>query len=397
MKRNNRKKMSKVLIICIVAVIAFIVIAGIILFATLKGGYRLIKVNDYSGLVTVDREDSEGKSKLEIFKGMKLVSDDVVTVETDAFLELLADDDKHICAEGDTGFVLYADGNKKAGALRIELLYGKALFTIDKKLNDKSSFDVKTPNATLSVRGTRFSVAYDPIRHETIIEVFDGIVWVEYANGASELSAGQSIMIDDTGEQILYSNNDSGLNDTAGIVTSDTDERCLLQINRIYCDETAIETSALDVYLFISDGQYPEGDYKRSGGYSSTPNTTITSGYPKLDSETERLENEYFQPHKADIDRYFIDNFQSATDIYAGGGKPEAVDVTEWFPEVISIETDESTYSYHITRVEMVITANAVCAITAPDGTANEVPPNSFVDGANYSRVQSVSFTLYGW
>lgn len=391
------KNKSKVIKICIGAVIAVIVLAVIILLATSKERYRLIKVKDYSGSVTVDREDKNGKSKLEIFEGMRLVSRDVVTVETGAFLELLADDDKHIGAEGDTGFVLYADGNEKAGTLRIELLYGKALFTIDKKLNDKSSFEVETPNATLSVRGTRFSVAYDQTKNETVIEVFDGIVWVDYADGSSELQAGQSIIISDNGQQILDNTNASGLNGDAGIQTSDANERNLLQINRIYCDETAIETSTLDVYLFISDGQYPEGDGKRSGGYSSTPNTTITSGYPKLDSETERLENEYFQPHKADIDRYFMDNLQSAFEIYSSGGKPEAVDVTEWFPETMDIETDEATYTYHITRVEMVITANAVCAITAPDGTANEVPHDSFVDGNNYSRVQSVNFNIYGW
>lgn len=66
------------------------------------------------------------------------MSGDLVTVENNAFLELLADDDK---------------------------------------LNDKSSFEVDTPNATLCVRGTKFSVACDKTKNETIIEVFEGIVW----------------------------------------------------------------------------------------------------------------------------------------------------------------------------------------------------------------------------
>lgn len=390
------KNKSKVIKICIAAVIAVIVLVVIILLATSKESYRLIKVEDYSGSVLVDRQDENGQNSLEIFEGMQLVSYDVVTVETGAFLELLADDDKHIGAEGDTGFVLYTEGNKKAGMLRIELLYGKALFTIDNKLNDESYFEVNTPNATMSVRGTKFSVAYDPTRNETVIEVFDGIVWVGYANGSTELHAGQVLIINDTGEQILGGDNDSGSSETEDVETSDTNERCLLQVNRIYNDVTAIETSTLDIYLFVSDEKFTEGDGKRSGGYSSTPNTTITSGNAKLDSETERLENEYFRAHKADIDQYFIENFQSATEIYANGGKPEALDVTEWFPEEINIESEEGIYSYHITRVEMVITANGICAITAPDGTANEAPENSFVDGANYSRVQSVNFLIYG-
>lgn len=45
----------------------------------------------------------------------------------------------------------------------------------------------------------------------------------------------------------------------------------------------------------------------------------------------------------------------------------------------------------------MMLSANGICTVTAPDGTANEMPENSFVDGANYSRVQSVSFIIYGW
>ena len=386
---------SKVIKICIGAVAAVIVLAVIIIMVTSKERYRLIKVKEFSGAVTVDREEGKEKNKLEVFEGMKFVSRDVVTVEAGAFLELLADDDKHIGAEGDTSFAIYADGNEKAGKLRIELLYGKALFTIDNKLNDKSTFEVETPNATLSVRGTKFSVAYDQTRHRTIVEVFEGIVWAEYAGESSELQAGQSIIFDENGEQSLYNNSD--VTGTEGMEASDTNERCLMQINRIYHDETAIETSTVDVYLFISDGEFLEGDGNRNGGYSSTPNTTITSGSPKLDSETERLENEYFQPHKADINSYFIDNFQSATEIYANGGKPEAVDVTEWFPEVMNIEGEENTYTYNITRVEMVITANAICSITAPDGTANAMPHDSFVDGNNYSRVQSVNFNIYGW
>ena len=89
---------------------------------------------------------------------MTLISDDKVEVNENSFLELLCDSDKHICAEENTGFVIDSDGNEKDGYITIELLYGKALFTIDNKLPKDSSFDVKTPNATLSVRGTEFSV-----------------------------------------------------------------------------------------------------------------------------------------------------------------------------------------------------------------------------------------------
>ena len=39
----------------------------------------------------------------------------------------------------------------------------------------------------------------------------------------------------------------------------------------------------------------------------------------------------------------------------ANGGEPEPTDVTNWFPEEITIEGEEGSYSYHITRVDMTL------------------------------------------
>lgn len=390
---KNKKKV--IILVCILTVIAILAVAAAIMLTAPKEKYRVIKVNNTNGVVTVERDYNGERNKLDAFEGMQLVSLDTVTVGSEAFLELLADSDKHIGAEADTAFFLLSEGNEEAGMLRIELLCGRALFTIDNKLNDESTFEVSTPNALLSVRGTRFSVAYDEINHETFVEVFDGIVWAEYANGSSELYAGQSITIDDSGNPAPDSNNPSGINENEE-ATANPEELKHISINRVYNDETDIESSAIYEYLnlFVYD---ETGDIRLlSGGYTNYPNSSITSGFPKLDSETERLEKEYIAVHKADIDRIFMENRQSATEIYANGGEPEAIDVTEWFPEELSIEGEEEVYTYRISRVELKLCVNAIRAITAADGTANEAPPNSFVDGSNYSRVQSVTIEMYG-
>ncbi|MBQ9919451.1 MAG: hypothetical protein IJO49_01355, partial [Clostridia bacterium] len=66
----------------------------------------------------------------------QLISEDSVEVGRTSFLELLADSDKHIIAEGNTAFKLHSTGTETSGNITIDLLYGKSLFTIDNKLPD---------------------------------------------------------------------------------------------------------------------------------------------------------------------------------------------------------------------------------------------------------------------
>ncbi len=154
--------------------------------------YRLIKVNSYEGTVTVQRNE-----KINAFQGLQLISKDRVEVESNSHLELLADSDKHIVAEENTAFTLKATGTEQSGNITVDLLYGKALFTIENKLNEGSSFEVNTPNAALSVRGTIFSVKYSAEERFTTIEVTDGTVYVVYVGGEITLQKGEAIAIKD--------------------------------------------------------------------------------------------------------------------------------------------------------------------------------------------------------
>ncbi|MBQ8172093.1 MAG: FecR domain-containing protein [Oscillospiraceae bacterium] len=176
------------------AIAAGVVVVAVVIITVIavsqKDVYRLIKVNSFEGAVTVQREE-----KMDAFEGLQLVSEDLVEVGNQSLLELLADSDKHIVAEADTAFRLHSTGTETSGNITIDLLYGKSLFTIENKLSEESFFSVKTPNATLSVRGTTFEVSYDPQTETTVVEVTEGIVAVVSDVLTDDLTAGESAVI----------------------------------------------------------------------------------------------------------------------------------------------------------------------------------------------------------
>ena len=156
-----------------------------------KDEYRLIKVKSFEGVVELQR----GFDNNSIFEGMNLMSGDTVTTQQASLVELLADSDKHIIAEENTCFSILASGNEKRGKIKIDLLYGTSLFEIENKLSEGSEFEVDTPNATLSVRGTTFKVNYDKKTNTTIVEVLEGIVEVASATEIKAVEAGQMITV----------------------------------------------------------------------------------------------------------------------------------------------------------------------------------------------------------
>lgn len=161
-------------------------VASVVLSMTLLPGcgdksvededFRFVKVEQYDGDLTMERNDKD----IDVSEGMMLQPKDTMYVGDDSEALLLVDSDKHITATANTGLTISAKGDEKKGKVKIDLLYGDAMFVIDNKLNDKSTFEVVTPNATLSVRGTTFQVAYDKDTNSTYVEVAEGIVYADY-------------------------------------------------------------------------------------------------------------------------------------------------------------------------------------------------------------------------
>lgn len=199
------KKSKKILIPVSIVVV---LIAIVLVVVMMNRGHRVIKVESVEGEVELDR-DSAVK---EVFEDMNLRSEDMVTTGEDGLLELRADEDKYIVAIENTCFEIVSKGNAKEGRLKIKLKYGTSLIEIENKLPEGASFEVETPNAALSVRGTTFEVTYIPETNTTILKVTDGLVEAETDTESQMVPAGSTAVITD--EHIVFASEDS----MAGVV-----------------------------------------------------------------------------------------------------------------------------------------------------------------------------------
>lgn len=173
-----------------------------------EGADRFMKIDSFNGQVSVDRGE-----KLEASEELQLLSEDIIEVGDGSSLEILIDGDKHISAEGNTGFAIFSEGDKESDNITVELMYGIALFSIDEKPEAYSNIDVNTPNASLSMRGTSFLAAYEPADGTTSVEALEGKVRISYDGNITFLEDGESASIITTGSKTeLVMNSGSGNN-----------------------------------------------------------------------------------------------------------------------------------------------------------------------------------------
>lgn len=218
--------MKKKNLFIIAAVVIAIVLAAILIIVMInkKDAYRLISVENSEGAVDVTRDSSP----IEVFAGMNLISEDDLETASEATATLLVDTDKHIVVNPDSFLHIIAVGSEKKGKIGIDLERGVVHFAIDNPLPKNSEFEVTTPNALLSVRGTIFDVTYFTDYNATLVQVIEGIVSAK-ADGSDEetlVEAGESILIveDDEGElQTIYpyEDADSGIRGIAGLFRSE--------------------------------------------------------------------------------------------------------------------------------------------------------------------------------
>lgn len=163
-----------------VAGIATVAVIGAIvaIVLSMNSGYRTIAVEELNGTTKVT---NSGKTS-DAYIGQHLDSGDDVKVSSQSDLTLALDTDKYVYAKENTHFWVEAQGKTNDTRTVIKLEEGSTLSRIDKKLASAESFDVETPNATMSVRGTVFKVetAVDSAGDTyTVVDVFEGAVFVQ--------------------------------------------------------------------------------------------------------------------------------------------------------------------------------------------------------------------------
>ncbi len=182
LKRQDTEKQMKKKHIIIAEIVLIAIIAAAFLFILNKKGYRTIRIDEYNGNVDVERKERN----IEVYENMLLVSEDRVITYDRSNLYLLIDNDKYIGVNENTIFKVKSTGTSKKGSVRISIDNGGAIFLIDHKLNEDSTFEVSTPNATMSVRGTKFEVSYDKEINETKVYVYNGEVRAAFGENNEE-------------------------------------------------------------------------------------------------------------------------------------------------------------------------------------------------------------------
>ncbi len=174
----KEKGMQKKLLLAAVAAIAAVAVSALVLMlGRREESYRSIKIIELGGGVTIERE---GVGTLAASSNMNLISGDAVKTEQDAYAVLQLDSDKYVMLAESGSMTVVAEGDEANGRTAIQLDSGSVLSEIQNPLSDGSSYDIVTPNATMSVRGTVFEVRRSGAGNTGDIEVlvFDGKVAV---------------------------------------------------------------------------------------------------------------------------------------------------------------------------------------------------------------------------
>lgn len=136
----------------LVCVICAVLVLFIIVNVLNKLHYSIMVFN-VSGEVSVDRKDKE----LSAVEGMHLKNKDKVAVSDDSWTRLCLDDSKYTYLDSGTVVSISHPAITKK-YLIMNLEKGQAIVEVRKKLKEKNSFDVVTPNTSFGIRGTVIAV-----------------------------------------------------------------------------------------------------------------------------------------------------------------------------------------------------------------------------------------------
>ena len=379
--RNKRKIIIPLVIAAVALIVAVVIIVVTAGGALLSNSYRVIKVKDLTGNVSIQREE---EGTFDAFEGLQLISEDKATVSSESSLELLADSDKHIAASQNTAFMIKSSGTKDSGNITIEMLYGQALYTIDEKLNENSSFIVTTPNATMSVRGTHFSVLYDISTGQTVIEVFEGTVEAEYYGKTKLVEKGEQLIIDNSASDIPTESQTN----SEEIPVMDT-ERYEIQMvfSRYYTPTAEYKTAApLEYNLYI-------------GSEPNESASIVTADMPqeltKLQASAVKLYEEVIEPVMEKVNAYAEAHAEEILIQYKNGVFDPPPDITYMFDDSISItitlncENEDITFDF--AKVEITWNYSEF-----PRSQALESDfPLSYLDGDRRFGIAGVTFTFF--
>ncbi len=174
MKTLFQSKKTVIAIVALALVVAIVPALIIGLAVGNNGKYRIVKVYETEGSVEICRDDGEPMTP---YENMMLENRDVVKTLADGYLYLKLDEDKYLMAKPNSCFRLEATGTAEKSKTKIVIEYGEVMVHVTSPLSGSSDFTVDTGNSTMAIRGTSFSVGYDPEQSgAALYQIYDGQV-----------------------------------------------------------------------------------------------------------------------------------------------------------------------------------------------------------------------------
>ena len=207
------------------AIFVLVICLSVFVRGSGREAYRSIRIVELNGTVLIEREKT---GTLEAAVNMNLLSGDCVSTAEGAYAVLRLDTDKYVMLGECGAMEVTAEGDDTSGRTSIRLVSGSVLNEIQNPLGESSSYEIVTPNATMSVRGTVFEVR----NHEE----GDGKVSVLVYDGRVEVSPkGQEPAMYHEGEYTEFTGDQSPVYITErGIISSELmDEQMWQRLRQI--------------------------------------------------------------------------------------------------------------------------------------------------------------------
>jgi hypothetical protein len=155
--KNFIEQNIKYLLIGLISIIfaVILIIFCSILLGTQKA--RIVRIIEISGNAFISRN----REQMNANKNTSLLSGDVITTDKNSKLRILIDDDKIISVEPESSLYIQYTNYADKGDIIVSLTDGAVLNQINKPLSKKATYQVKTPNCVVDVKGTIFRVAFN--------------------------------------------------------------------------------------------------------------------------------------------------------------------------------------------------------------------------------------------
>lgn len=208
------KILSENLKLILIGVISILmIIAGAIVVSLYFGGdvARNLTVTDISGTVNITRD---GKG-INVARQSKLRSGDIISTDKNGSVRISIDGDKYIWVEPDSSAYIYFTDVASKGDISVNLTKGSVICQLNSELKGGASFSLKTPNSTVSVKGTVFRAEFDYAQEYknyknvmiTQVQNFDGTVELQLYDAEKQPSNLPMVLIERTAAQMITAEN----------------------------------------------------------------------------------------------------------------------------------------------------------------------------------------------